>query len=210
MRRRREKLTFGGIMIRVAACLFCLVLISTSMMSGLYARYTVHDSGYDSARVIKFGDIVLTETGDFTSNNKLMIIPGVDLTKKAVVEFGGSESATYVFAVITPSSHWKTSDQRSFSVTVNGEAVMAFSVSSDWKFAATDGGSYVYYMELIPNKELPATDIIADNGKITVNEHITVSDIKLLEGVFVRLEAAAVQSGGFDSVNDAWTSVSAD
>ena len=38
-------------------------------------------SGSDSARVITFGDLTLTETGDFYEEGKLMIIPGVDLKK---------------------------------------------------------------------------------------------------------------------------------
>ena len=44
----------GNIMIRIAAVLFCLVLISTHMMSGLYARYVAKDSSSDEARVAKF------------------------------------------------------------------------------------------------------------------------------------------------------------
>lgn len=208
MRSAGKKLTIGSLMIRIAAALFCLVLISTSMMSGLYAKFISRGSGSDEARVIKFGDIVLTETGDFTADNKLMIIPGVDLTKKATVSFEGSESATYVFVEITPSSHWKTTDNRTFSITIDSKNVMQFSISSDWGYVSTGDGSYVYYVELIPNKPLPATDIIANNGKITVSNKITVSDVKLMEGISIKIGATVVQAGGFDDVKDAWTSVS--
>lgn len=41
-------------MLRLAAILFCLVLITTSMMSGLYARYTAEGKGEDSARVAQW------------------------------------------------------------------------------------------------------------------------------------------------------------
>lgn len=51
-----EKLMF------TAGILFCLVLISTSMLGGLYARYVTRASGGDSARVAKF-DVVGTGSG---------------------------------------------------------------------------------------------------------------------------------------------------
>ena len=54
MNRKIEKPSLGIIMIRIACALFCLVLISTSMMSGLYARYTARGEGTDNARVAKF------------------------------------------------------------------------------------------------------------------------------------------------------------
>ena len=66
----------------VACVLFCLTLFSFHLCGGLYARYTARGSASDSARVIKFGELTLTETGDFFQPGKLLIIPGVDLTKR--------------------------------------------------------------------------------------------------------------------------------
>ena len=54
MNAKKGKKSLGSIMICMACTLFCLVLISTSMMSGLYARYTARGEGNDSARVAKF------------------------------------------------------------------------------------------------------------------------------------------------------------
>ena len=67
----------GNIMMRVAAVLFCLVLISTHFMSGLYARYISRGEGEDDARVAKFEvssewagtvniDVTKTTEGNFT------------------------------------------------------------------------------------------------------------------------------------------------
>jgi len=50
----KPKASAGVILIRIAAVLFCLVLISTSMMSGLYARYTVGAPSGDGAGVARF------------------------------------------------------------------------------------------------------------------------------------------------------------
>lgn len=49
-------------MMRLAAVLFCMVMFSTYLMGGLYARYVTRDGGSDSARVAKF-DVVGTGGG---------------------------------------------------------------------------------------------------------------------------------------------------
>ena len=51
---RRSPMPLGSLMIRIAAVLFCLVMFSTYLMGGLFARYTTSDQGGDSARVAKF------------------------------------------------------------------------------------------------------------------------------------------------------------
>ena len=192
----------------LAAILLCLTLISIHLTSGLYAKYISSASGNDSARVIKFGELTLTEEGDFYEGNKLMIIPGVALTKKATVSFSGSESATYVFVEITPSK-WSTTDNKTFSVMSNGKTAMQWNVAEGWLFLKSDNGTYIYYRELTPNTELIATDIIAENGKIAVSNQITKSEIQVMTGISIKLRATVVQSGGFENPEAAWNSVAA-
>ena len=192
----------------LAAILLCLTLISIHLTSGLYAKYINSASGNDSARVIKFGELTLTEEGDFYVGNKLMIIPGVALTKKATVSFSGSESATYVFAEITPSK-WSTTDNKTFSLMSNGKTAMQWNVAEGWLFLKSDNGTYIYYRELTPNTELIATDIIAENGKIAVSNQITKSEIQVMTGISIKLRATVVQSGGFENPEAAWNSVAA-
>ncbi len=192
----------------LAAILLCLTLISIHLTSGLYAKYISSASGNDSARVIKFGELTLTEEGDFYEGNKLMIIPGVALTKKATVSFSGSESATYVFVVITPSK-WSTTDNKTFSLMSNGKTAMQWNVAEGWLFLKSDNGTYIYYRELTPNTELIATDIIAENGKIAVSNQITKSEIQVMTGISIKLRATVVQSGGFENPEAAWNSVAA-
>ena len=190
----------------IASFLFCLTLISIHLTSGLYAKYISSASGNDSARVIKFGELTLTEEGDFYEGNKLMIIPGVALTKKATVSFSGSESATYVFVEITPSK-WSTTDNKTFSLMSNGKTAMQWNVAEGWLFLKSDNGTHIYYRELTPNTELIATDIIAENGKITVSNQITKSEIQVMTGISIKLRATVVQSGGFENPEAAWNSV---
>ena len=192
----------------LAAILLCLTLISIHLTSGLYAKYISSASGNDSARVIKFGELTLTEEGDFYEGNKLMIIPGVALTKKATVSFSGSESATYVFVEITPSK-WSTTDNKTFSLMSNGKTAMQWNVAEGWLFLKSDNGTYIYYRELTPNTELIATDIIAENGKIAVSNQITKSEIQVMTGISIKLRATVVQSGGFENPEAALNSVAA-
>ncbi|MBQ8663404.1 MAG: hypothetical protein IJ471_06065 [Eubacterium sp.] len=203
----------------LAAVLFCATLISIHFTSGLYARYTTSGEGSDSARVITFGDINITETGDFTSDGQLMIIPGVDLTKKAVVNFEGSESATYVFVEVIVSG-WTKDDNQTFTVKSGETVYMQWSVNGEWMplGAGTDldDGSvrYVYYQELAPNTKLIDKDIIAEldatddeETTIAVGDEITKYDINNLADVSIEFRATAVQSSGFDSASDAWDSI---
>ena len=132
--------------------------------------------------------------------------PGVDLTKKATVSFSGSESATYVFVEITPSK-WSTTDNKTFSLMSNGKTAMQWNVAEGWLFLKSDNGTYIYYRELTPNTELIATDIIAENGKITVSYQITKSEIQGMTGISIKLRATVVQSGGFENPEAAWNSV---
>lgn len=193
----------------IAALLFCLTLISIHLTSGLYAKYTGSASGNDSARVITFGDLTLTETGNFYEGNKLMIIPGVDLTKKAVVSFTGSEAATYVFVEVEPSAIWQTTDNRTFSIKLNSKTAMQWRVAPDWNLLLSQDGTYVYYRALAPNTVLKDADIIAENGKITVSNQITKSEIKGMTNISIKLRATAVQSGGFENPTAAWNSIAA-
>ena len=66
------------IVLRAAAVLLILVMLSTSMVAGRYARYTSSASGNDSARVAKFR---VTESGDLKTTFIVKISPGKSVDK---------------------------------------------------------------------------------------------------------------------------------
>ena len=210
----QKRKRFVNIPMYLAGVLFCLTLISIHLMSGLYAKYTTRAEGSDSARVISFHDVSVTETGDFYEPNKLMIIPGVDLTKDVTITFGdgetaGSESAAYIFAEIILSGGWVTTDNNSFAIQSNGTTQMQWSIEPGWTYLENDGnGSYIYYQELAPNT-IFSEDIIAENGKIIVSEEITKSEISHLTDISMKIRATAVQSIGFEGPTAAWASIAA-
>lgn len=201
----------GSVLIRIAAGLFFLTMVSVYLLGGLFARYVSSGNGSDSARVATFGDLTLTETGDFdgTEHKKGMIIPGVPLTKEAVVTFAGSEAATVVFVeVIFPEDTWETEDNRVFSY-----GGMSWSVASGWKYLCSDGyaagkNRYTYYKTLNPNTELVSEPIVAD-GTIYVDEEITKGNLAGLADADLSFRASVIQAGSFKTVEEAWTAMAA-
>lgn len=193
-----------NIALRLAGILFCLTLVSFYMVSGLFAKYTTSGKGSDSARVIKFGDITLTETGDFYKDNKMWIVPGLDIEKDAKVSFEGSEAATYVFVQVQVSDHWSCDDG---VFTMEGGKIR-WTVAGGWERLDDD----VYYRALEPNETLTA-DIIKD-GIVTVSDGINRGDMLDIEEVggvkktiSVAFRAYVVQSSGFASAQAAWNSL---
>ena len=184
----------------VAGVLFCLTMVSTYMVSGLFARYSSTGTGSDSARVMKFGKITIEETGDFVGNTKnMMIIPGVDLEKKAVVNFDGSEAATYVFVEVDLAGNWTYAEPGTFLY----GTLMDWAVADGWHYVR--GSKYVFYRELAPNTTL-SVPIIKEN-KVHVSENITKETIQTFDGMTITFRASVVQSNGFAGVSDAWASL---
>lgn len=208
--KEKAPVKLGTILIRVAAGLVILTIISIYLLSGLFARYVSSDQGSDSARVATFGNLTLTETGDFdgTDSKKGMIIPGVPLTKNATVTFTGSEMATVVFVeVVVPKDTWETADNSAFSY-----GGMSWSVASGWEYLTKDlydgKDRYVFFKILEPNTQLSGEEIVKD-GVISVSEEITKANIGSLGNADLTFRASVIQAGGFKTVQEAWTAMAA-
>lgn len=208
--KEKAPVKLGTILIRVAAGLVILTILSLYLLSGLFARYVSSDQGSDSARVATFGNLTLTETGDFdgTDSKKGMIIPGVPLTKNATVTFTGSEMATVVFVeVIVPEETWETADNKAFSY-----GGMSWSVATGWEYLTKDlydgKDRYVFFKILEPNTQLSGEKIVED-GVISVSEEITKANIGSLGNADLTFRASVIQAGSFKTVQEAWTAMAA-
>lgn len=210
-RHNRQLHNRPNIALRLAAVLLIMVCISTWMMDGLFAKYRTSDSGGDSARVIKFGNLTMTESGDFpASGGQAYLIPGVDIQKQATVTFTGSESATYVFVEVELPAHWTSTSSGNFSAFSNR---VSWSVGGNWKHLKLQDETttqFVYYQEVEPNTEF--TDVFINKGLIEVDEKIKKSDMedieKLADSLEIKLRAVVAQSNGFASPKEAWESIS--
>lgn len=196
-----------------AACvLLCLTLFSIHLTSGLYAKYIAKGTGSDEARVIRFNQLVLTEDKSYFDQHdgKWMIIPGVNIPKQATVNFGGSESDTYIIVEVTLSKQWNTIDNINFNVNATH---LNWTIAEGWTYlknVANINGSitYVYYKYLDSNTPLTSAHIIK-NGVINVSDSITKKQISSLKDIFITFRATAVQAGGFENATDAYTSIAA-
>lgn len=184
------------------AYLMYLTLLSFLLTGVTFSKYVTQSSSGDSARVVKFGNLAITESGDFNAEGKMVITPGVNLNKTAVVNVSPSEVVTYVFVKVDVSG-FTTTDNRNFSFI--GDLVQ-WSVDQQWYLL--EGAGLVYYIALNANDDLSQN--IITNNTITVSRDITESDLATycVDGKpTIDFTAYMVQGGGFANPADAWRSI---
>lgn len=180
-----------------SAALLYLALIAAAVSGVTFSRYMTGTTVGDTARVAIMRDITVTETGNFAEPDKWVITPGVDMIKKAVVNFEGSEMACYVFCEIKTTGWSRMNDNYRFAFSVGRENILGWAVNDDWKFLSGNGSEAVYYRIVSANTVLQA-DVLADGGKITVSENITKTQLGLLpKDMQIKISATAVQYNGF-------------
>ena len=207
----------------LAVVLFWLVIITTYMSSGLFAKYSTMGMGGDSARVIQFGELTVTETLDIgvtPTGGDLIFVPGTTMKKEITVDFEGSEADTVVFVELEAKGWNFTApnapDPASFALKQGENTLMSWEVESSWNYLASDGERHVFYIFLDSNTLLENKPVIKD-GMITVNV-ATYDAYDALAGADLNLDitAYAVQANGFyapdrdtavDVATAAWNSV---
>lgn len=180
-----------------SAVLLYLALIAAALSGVTFSRYVTGTTVSDSARVAMMKELTVTETEMPDGLDQRVILPGVDMTKQAVVDFEGSEMACYVFCAITANG-WTRADNFHYTA---GNGLLNWAVdNTKWIFLQGDGSTSVYYCIVNANTVLHA-DVLADGGKITVSEHITRSQLDELAAsaapLSIKISATAVQYHGF-------------
>ena len=196
----------GNIVMWLAGALFCLVVLTTYLSAGLFARYVTRDDGGDSARVITFGKLSVAENNVVgATGQEYIYIPGVNLTKRVTVSFGGSEADTFVF-ISLEAKGWERVGENFVLKDSEGKDLLSWSVDEDWKALMQKeiregdkvvGTQYVYYMLLDSNKTLVEQQVIKDDTIKVSRSSIPVYDA--LQGTTLHLNvvAYAVQANGF-------------
>ena len=180
-----------------SAVLLYLALIAAALSGVTFSRYVTGTTVGDSARVAMMKELTVTETEMPDGLDQRVILPGVDMTKKAVVDFEGSEMACYVFCAITANG-WTRADNFHYTA---GNGLLNWAVdNTKWIFLQGDGSTSVYYCIVNANTPLHA-DVLADGGTITVSEDITRSQLDELASpaapLSIKISATAVQYHGF-------------
>lgn len=181
-----------------SAVLLYLALIAAALSGVTFSRYVTGTTVSDSARVAMMKELTVTETEMPEGSDQRVILPGVDMIKKAVVDFEGSEMACYVFCAITANGWTRAADNFHYTA---GTGILNWAVdNTKWIFLQGDGSTSVYYCIVNANTELHA-DVLADGGKITVSADITRSQLDALAApaapLSIKISATAVQYHGF-------------
>lgn len=141
-------------MMRVASCLLVLVLLTTCVISGTFAKYTTFDDAQDSAKVAKWG-ITLTVEGDdvlyddaksgdevtgLKVNAKDLAAPGT-YQKLATVKLTGQPEVAYSITVVVSLEleYWK--------VEANEYCPLVFTVKGESYYIGKDGIATVDELE---------------------------------------------------------------
>ena len=178
-----------------SAVLLYLALIAAALSGVTFSRYVTGTTVGDSARVAMMKELTVTETD---GSEQRVILPGVDMNKRAVVDFKGSEMACYVFCAITANGWTRATDNFHYTA---GTDILNWAVDdAKWTYLQEDGSTSVYYCIVNANTALHA-DVLAEDGKITVSENITKSQLDALAAsakpLSIKISATAVQYHGF-------------
>ena len=196
----------GNIVMWLAGALFCLVVLTTYLSAGLFARYVTRDDGGDSARVITFGKLTVAENNVVgATGQEYIYIPGVNLTKRVTVSFGGSEADTFVFITLETKG-WERDGENFVLKDKNGATLLSWSVDVDWKILTQEeiregdkvtGVRYVYYMPLDSNTPLAEQQVIKDDTITVAKSSIPVYEALQGTTLHLNVTATVVQANGF-------------
>ena len=197
------------------AYLLYLLVVTFALTGVTFSRYVASSDGGDAARVAVIRDLTVTETGDVPADGgSWLLAPGVELTKNAVVTLESSEMACYVFCEVKTEG-WTRSetDNHSYSYSDGTLSDLKWKVDNDWiyldgtKDSANKKDDVVYY-KLVETNTTMNDAILADNGKISVSEDLTRSQLDTMtKNLSIEFNVTAVQYGGFADATEAYNAV---
>lgn len=183
------------------------LLIFTFLFTGVtFSKYIATSTGNDGSRIVKFGDITLTETGDFDSFGKMIITPGVNLNKKADVSFENSETASYIFLKVETGSSWIKDSTDSYTFNALNKNINWAVDNTNWTFLKDETVASIYYMTVPANTQVDNKNILKGN-LVNVSSSIKNSDLKALvpDNMDIKFTAYAMQYDGSSNETDEHT-----
>ena len=183
-----------------SAVLLYLALIAILLSGVTFSRYMAGTTVVDTARVASMKNITITETGNFTEQNKWVILPGVNLNKNAVIHFDGSEMACYVFLEIETAG-WQRTGEYAYACPIDGTEALSWTVDPAWAFLLGDDGGAVYYRIVSADNAFDAR-VFGNDGTILVDKSLTRTQLAqltehLTSDLSIEIGATAVQYHGF-------------
>ena len=174
---KKSQRSVGAIVQWTVGSLLVLTLLSTWLVSGLYARYMVSDSRYDTARVAStgigklelwehFAEETDTNSGIYhltaktaTGNEYNKVLPGVDIPKDPTIslQINKAEVRYALYVKVTESEPFPDH--------------VTYSLTDDWKCVDSENGIYQYKDIFEANTLYPLKEIqILKDNKLYVSE----------------------------------------
>lgn len=198
---KSHPLTYG-VLFRLAAILMILTIITTRMVFGLYARYSVVGGGKESARTAAMAGIELEElsvvihpdiddmiaddciyTFGSTFQNGIeyeYVVPGMDIPKNPyIITDGKNEVPCYLYTEVIKEDVPDT---------------VTFELQSEWQkiegISGKNGGDVYFYSDVVEAGEKnDRIEIIKDN-KIYVSQHFSADNTFTISFVGYMIQAA--------------------
>lgn len=111
-------------MMRAASGLMVATLLTTSIISGTFAKYTTEDSGSDTARVAKWG-INVSASGNLFGKEYAKV--GADNNGNSIVVSGNESTVKANDKVVAPG----TKNETGFTLSIKGTPEVAYSVNAE-------------------------------------------------------------------------------
>lgn len=179
---KKTELSAGNILYWSVGILLVLTMLTTCLVGGLFAKYVISDSFYDSARVASSGigkmELwehkaeetgvnsgvygLLTEEDPVTGNDYEKVLPGVDIPKDPFIEIElkNAEVSYELYVQVTESNLSET---------------VTYKLTSDWTLAEelskADKGIYVYKYKGTIDPNFNGKIKILKNDMLYVSEH---------------------------------------
>lgn len=143
-----------SLVLRIAAILLCLILVSLWMLGDYYARYTTQKDGSDEARVAIFG-----HDESITVPNSILekLVPGSSGTYVIEINNGTGEDISEVSEKYTVEVVTAGNLPLEYTLKENGQSLDSFSESdaakhcfsdSSMYFLASEAGAHTYTLEI--------------------------------------------------------------
>lgn len=192
----------------IKAYLLYLILVSFMLTGVTFSKHITKSNCNDKARVAKFGNLSITENGkEYDKDVFWNIVPGVDISKNAVIEFENGETACYLFYEIETSGFTKAENEYKTKNDWLKFKLAETSSADEFSGLKISDNKTVYYTVLNPGEKIKKA-VFADGGKITVSSNLTAGDINSIkDDLSINIKVSAVQYGGFDSPKDAYLSI---
>lgn len=175
------------------------LFILSLMISGVtFSKYISSTVAENYARVIRFGELYITNGTDFYEEENIKIVPGAEIKKNLTVNFDGSEAQSCVFLKIN-SSYWTyDSADRSFSYILSNKKIITWNIGTEWNYLKNDGTGDVFYIFIQPNTKL--SQPIVNSNTIYISKEIKNSDVQSIsESLNLKFGAFAVQCNNFEN-----------